>query len=103
MWREREAERAKGEREREEEEGWGSREQHEGSNLGWGWSVHHGPAPTAPGKEHRVNGVEVPDHNPAWTRITLGLSTLLLPLGFPTLQDPAVSLDTPITELIFQP
>lgn len=51
-----------------------------------------GEGPTMPGREHRVNGLEVPDHDPARTGAILGLGTLLLPLGFQTLQhrwDPA--------------
>lgn len=93
MWREREAKRAKGEREREEE-GWGSREQQEGRVLGGGPLVtgHTSGQGQPRAGEHRMNRVEVPHHDPVWARATLDLGTLLLPLGFQTLQqvwDPA--------------
>lgn len=67
--------------------------------MGQGGSIHHGPAraptgrgelwavtPPTPDGEQGVDGVEVPDHDPAWAGAALGLGTLLLPLGFQTLQ-----------------
>lgn len=85
MWREREAKRAKGERKREEE---GCREQREGRVLGGGPLVtgHTSGQGQPRAGEHRMNRVEVPHHDPVWARATLDLGTLLLPLGFQTLQ-----------------
>lgn len=94
MERKRSKERAKGER--EEEEGWGSREQQEGRVMGQGQYTmvlaKHTPGggwpragvPTIPGGERGVNGLEVPDHGGPCP--SLGQGTLLLPLGFQTLQ-----------------
>lgn len=106
MWREREAKRGQREkgrgRRRRDGEAESSRRAGRGAGVGWCTTVlpEHVPgggqpragAPTAPGGEHGVSGVEVPDHYPAWAAVTLGLGTLLLPLSFQTLQhrrDPA--------------